>query len=61
MFEKLKSRIGNVEYEIKQLKAELAKVRSELVEPKRNFSRLTSENAGLREENNRLLKLGITP
>ena len=34
MFEKLKSRIGNVEYEIKQLKAELAKVRSELAELK---------------------------
>jgi regulator of replication initiation timing len=61
MFEKTQSRIGNLEYETAQLKAELAKVRAELAEVKRKFSRLTEENAGLRAENDRLIKLGLAP
>ena len=51
MFEKLKNRIGTLEHEVAQLKADLA-------ETKRIFSKLAGENAGLRAENDRLIKLG---
>jgi predicted nuclease with TOPRIM domain len=47
MFEKTKSRITNLESETEQLKTELAKVRVELADLKKNFPRLTGENAGL--------------
>lgn len=61
MFEKLKSRIGNLEYETEQLKAELAKLRTELAEVKQTLSRVLGENRGLRQENDRLIKLGLCP
>jgi hypothetical protein len=61
MFEKLKNQIGTLEDETAQLKSELAKVRIELAETKRIFSKLAGENQGLREENTRLIKLGLAP
>jgi regulator of replication initiation timing len=54
MFDKIKDRIGKLERETEQLKAELAEV-------KRTFSQVLGENAGLRAENDRLIKLGIAP
>jgi regulator of replication initiation timing len=50
MFEKLKSRIADIERDTEQLKSELAEV-------KQTLARVFGENDGLRKENDRLIKM----
>jgi regulator of replication initiation timing len=55
MFDReLKERIATLETELARVKAELSGV-------KRTLSQVLGENAGLREENDRLLSFGIVP
>jgi regulator of replication initiation timing len=48
----------NLKPQVEELERELAALKTELVEVKRTLSQVLGENAGLREENDRLIKLG---
>jgi hypothetical protein len=62
MFDKLKTRLTNLESETEQLKAELGKTKGELAETKRLFGRLTGEIAALRRQTDSIVgSTGLIP